>query len=326
LAWLEELLDLVFPPRPVCPLCGEASAGARICARCLEQLARFRRGSRCFRCGRSPAAAAAADPARPWQNKGGRLLCLECLQGNHCFLLARAAGPYEGNLKEAIHRFKFGKKRALARPLGALLADVVKEILFLVEQKELAGEQDPAGEKGPAGTDGSGRNRPGGKSTLSGTPGSPVGGCLPPLLAPPAAAGPPPAAAGLVPVPLARRRLAERGFNQAELLARQAAALTGLPVLPVLQKIRETPPQTGLSREQRQVNLSGAFAFSPASKHRPGVPAGRSVILVDDVFTTGFTAGECARVLKNAGVKEVYVATLAVAGSFSGKVSGSVPG
>ncbi len=271
MAWLEELLDLVFPPRPVCPLCGEASAGARICAQCLEQLARFRRGSRCFKCGRAPA----ADPPRSWRNKEGRLFCPECLRGNHCFLLARAAGPYEGTLKEAIHRFKFDKKRTLARPLGALLADVVREILFLAEQEEPAGGQEPA------------------------------------------------AAAGLVPVPLARRRLAERGFNQAELLARQAAALTGLPVLPVLQKILETPPQTGLSRAQRQANLSGAFVLS---KNRPGVPAGRSVILVDDVFTTGFTAGECARVLKNAGVKKVYVATLAVAGSFSGKVSGSVPG
>lgn len=315
MAWLEELLDLLFPPRPVCPLCGKASAGARICAPCLEQLAQFRRSSRCFRCGRAPA----ADPARSWRNKGGRLLCPECLQGNHCFLLARAAGPYEGVLKEAIHRFKFGKKRALARPLGALLADVVKEILFLVEQKVMAGEQDPAGEEGPAGAEWSGRNRPGGKSTLSGTPGLTAGGCLSPLLAPPAAAG-------LVPVPLARRRLAERGFNQAELLARQAAALTGLPVLPVLQKIRETPPQTGLSREQRQANLSGAFALCLASKNRPEVPAGQSVILVDDVFTTGFTTGECARVLLSAGVKEVYVATLAVAGSFSGKVSGSIFG
>ena len=278
MAWLEELLDLVFPPRPVCPLCGEKSAGAKICARCLERLAYFRRGSRCFQCGRRRVEAA-ADPARkrpaererPDKKRG--LLCPECLRGNHSFLLARAAGPYEGALKEAIHRFKFGKKRSLARPLGGLLADVVEEILALTGQE-----------------------------------------------------GGPSAAAGLVPVPLARARLAERGFNQAELLARQAAALTGLPVLPVLQKIRETPPQTGLSREQRQINLSGAFAFSPVRENRPGVSSGCAVILVDDVFTTGFTAGECARVLLGAGVKAVYVATLAVAGSFSGKVSGSISG
>lgn len=260
MAWLEELLDLVFPPRPVCPLCGEASAGARICAPCREQLARFRRGSRCFRCGRSPAAAPAADPPRSWQNKGGRLLCPECLQGNHCFLLARAAGPYEGTLKEAIHRFKFGKKRALARPLGALLADVVKEILFLAEQKE------------------------------------------------------PAAVAGLVPVPLARPRLEERGFNQAALLAQEAAALTGLPVLPVLQKIRETPPQTELSRAERRINLAGAFAVCPAPKSPFPFPAGRAVILIDDVLTTGFTADECARVLRSAGAGEVYLAALAAAG------------
>ncbi len=251
--WLDDLLDLVFPSRPVCPLCGEKSAGAKICARCLEELARHRKSSRCLRCGRFRVGA--AGPA--WQkSRAGSLLCPECANGEHCFTLARSAGPYEGGLKEAVHRFKFAKRRSLARPLGGLLAGVVKEILFL-----------------------------GAESFLQS------------------------GAAGLVPVPLARAREQERGFNQSELLAREAAALTGLPVLPILQKVRETLPQTGLSRGQRKANLSGAFrAVNPAR-----IPAGRSVILVDDVLTTGFTADECARVLYQAGIKGVYVATLATA-------------
>lgn len=299
MAWLEELLDLVFPPRPACPLCGETSTGAKICARCLEQLAQFRRGRRCFRCDRSPVSG--ADPARFLKQRGGRLLCPECLGGEHNFTLARAAGPYEGALKEAIHRFKFGKKRSLARPLGGLLAGVAKEILFLVGQEEAAGEQNPAGVYRP------GQKRPDWKSRFSGSAGPEAGGCLGP-------APPPSAVAGLVPVPLARLRREERGFNQSALLAREAAALTGLSVLPVLRKIRETPPQTGLSRAQRQSNLSGAFTLAPAPERGPALPAGHSVILIDDVFTTGFTADECARVLLDAGVKEVYVATLAAAG------------
>lgn len=266
MAWLEEMLDLIFPPRPVCPLCGEASAGAQVCTGCRQQLAGFREGPRCHCCGRFPAAAA-ADPGRVLKKQGGKLLCPECLRGEHYFTLARSAGPYEGPLRDAIHRFKFGRKRSLAGALGGLLAGVVEELLLL---------QSHARHHGPPRVS------------------SPV--------------------AGLVPVPLARPRLEERGFNQAALLAQEAAALTGLPVLPVLQKIRETPPQTELSRAERRINLAGAFAVCPAPKSPFPFPAGRAVILIDDVLTTGFTADECARVLRSAGAGEVYLATLAAAG------------
>ena len=271
MSWLEALLDLVFPPRPFCPLCGEVSAGAKICASCLKKIAQFRQVSRCFCCGRFGVGKAAMG----WQETGERkFLCPECLDGEHCFTLARSAGPYEGNLKDAIHRFKFGKKRSLAKPLGRLLAEAVKEILFLINQGIIGGEQ------GITATGESSR-------TL--------------------------AVAGLIPVPLARIRLQERGFNQSELFAQEIAALIGLPVLPILQKVRETPPQTGLSRLQRKINLSGAFTAYWAAKDPFPFPVGCPVILIDDVFTTGFTADECARVLLNAGVKEVYVATLATA-------------
>ncbi|MGQ9556719.1 MAG: double zinc ribbon domain-containing protein [Desulfurispora sp.] len=105
----------------------------------------------------------------------------------------------------------------------------------------------------------------------------------------------------LVPVPLSRKRLGERGYNQALLLARAAAGHLGLPVWPALHKVRETPSQTALGRAERQRNLQGAF--SPAA----GLGlAGRSLLLVDDVLTTGSTLVEAAAVLQGAGAVRVY--------------------
>ncbi len=112
--------------------------------------------------------------------------------------------------------------------------------------------------------------------------------------------------AGLVPVPLANKRLRKRGFNQSELLARFVSHNLDVPFLPLLNKLKETPAQTGLSREQRQSNLAGVFGVSQCK-----IPVGKSVILIDDMFTTGSTVSECSRVLLNAGLKSVFVATVA---------------
>jgi ComF family protein len=106
---------------------------------------------------------------------------------------------------------------------------------------------------------------------------------------------------GLVPVPIHWTRRLERGFNQADLLARAAARPCGLPVLPALRRIRATPPQVGLTAGQRATNLRGAFAANP------GWPVGgRRLALVDDVSTTGATLAGCAAVLRAAGAAEVY--------------------
>jgi ComF family protein len=110
----------------------------------------------------------------------------------------------------------------------------------------------------------------------------------------------------LVPVPLHPRRLRERGFNQAELLAREIGRRSGLVAISALRRKRETAPQTGLSAAIRRANVSGAFVVE-----RRGVLAGRVVVLVDDVYTTGATALACARVMRAAGALEVRVLTLA---------------
>lgn len=111
----------------------------------------------------------------------------------------------------------------------------------------------------------------------------------------------------IVPVPLHRSRLRSRGFNQSELLARELGARLTLPVSAGnLRRTVNTPPQTKeMSLASRRANVKGAF-----SAKRPGAFAGKSVLLVDDVLTTGATTSECAGVLKRAGAKKVYVATV----------------
>lgn len=109
----------------------------------------------------------------------------------------------------------------------------------------------------------------------------------------------------IVPVPLHPRRLRERGFNQALLLAQ---AFTGLPLArELLVRVRHTPPQTTLKNpKERRENVRGAFAVP-----RPELVRGKKVLLVDDVFTTGATVRECARTLRRAGAREVLVLTVA---------------
>ncbi|MGE5741206.1 MAG: ComF family protein [Candidatus Aminicenantes bacterium RBG_16_66_30] len=113
----------------------------------------------------------------------------------------------------------------------------------------------------------------------------------------------------LVPVPLHPSRKRERGFNQARLLARDLGSLQGLGVLTgSLVKTLNRPAQAGLRAAERERNVRSAYAVKHADK-----VLGRTLILVDDVTTTGATLRECAKVLKQAGAKEVRAITLAQA-------------
>jgi ComF family protein len=111
----------------------------------------------------------------------------------------------------------------------------------------------------------------------------------------------------LMPVPLHPRRLRERGFNQSLLLAREVAKdlKVDLDFLS-LQRIKYTKPQTELGSEERARNVRRAFQVS-----RRETVKKRSIVLVDDVATTGSTLNECARALKKAGCREVFCLTLA---------------
>ena len=111
-------------------------------------------------------------------------------------------------------------------------------------------------------------------------------------------------------MPLTRLRLAGRRFNQSAILAQEVARLTGLRYAPeVLVRARKTPPQVGLSRQQRRDNVAGAFAVAPGKE---AAVAGANIVLIDDVITTGATVGACARPLKRAGAARVDVLALAM--------------
>jgi ComF family protein len=110
----------------------------------------------------------------------------------------------------------------------------------------------------------------------------------------------------IVAMPLHWRKKLQRGFNQSELLARFVSRRTGIPFANALRRRKGTAPQAGLTRAQRRTNVAGAFEVSRRDKVE-----GRHVLLIDDVFTTGATAGACSAVLKRAGAKRVSVLTLA---------------
>ncbi|MGH7774426.1 MAG: ComF family protein [Candidatus Binatia bacterium] len=169
------------------------------------------------------------------------------------FLQARAWACYpreedkEHPLREVVRRFKYGRKVALGKPLGRLMARDCSDF-------------------------------------FQGHPWDAV-----------------------VPVPLHPRRLRWRGFNQAVILAREVSRLWHLPMDPfILLRSRETLPQTQLPEEERRKNVRRAFSLNPARSVE-----GKTLLLVDDVYTSGATVNECSRTLMRAGAKEIHVLTLA---------------
>ena len=121
----------------------------------------------------------------------------------------------------------------------------------------------------------------------------------------------------LVPVPLHPRRKRERGFNQAEELARVASGALHLPVVDALVRLRYTETQVHMQRSQRLHNMRGAVGLRRIVRGQ-GKLAGATVYLVDDVLTTGATAQECARVLKkHGGAARVIVVTVCRAAGFT---------
>lgn len=183
---------------------------------------------------------------QPATAPGTEHLCGRCRRRPPVFSYARSAARYGDVVREALHAFKFGGRRALAAPLGALLGET--RHVLPIERVDL-----------------------------------------------------------LVPVPLHPRRERERGFNQAMLLARRLEAAWGTPVgATVLRRTVDTVSQTDVSADRRRANVRGAFALG-----RPEQVAGRHVLLVDDIMTTGATAVECVACLKRGGAATVGILTVA---------------
>ncbi len=116
---------------------------------------------------------------------------------------------------------------------------------------------------------------------------------------------------GIIPVPLHRARLRERGYNQSELIARGVSALTGFPVCNrLLRRSHYTESQTALSTDVRRRNVAGAF--SPLRTALPSIRGG-TFLIVDDVITTGSTMCECSRVLLDFGADQTFACSVALA-------------
>lgn len=111
----------------------------------------------------------------------------------------------------------------------------------------------------------------------------------------------------IIPVPLHRKKLRSRSFNQAEIIARRISARFSIPIdTNVLIRNRETESQTTMKILERGTNIFGAFTV-----HTPNTLRGKTIIIVDDVYTSGSTMNECARVLRLAGAKTIWGITLA---------------
>ena len=239
---LEWIIDWLYPPR--CRACGGRIAGPDseyFCSSCWSAI-RLVSHPLCTICG------------RPFlDGSGDDHTCGACLSRAPRFVSGRAWACYpreeitEEPLRRVVHRFKYGRKVSLGKPLGRLMVRGCGEFL---------------------------------------------GNCCVDLI---------------IPVPLHAKRLRWRGFNQSVLLARQVSHAYGLPMDPfILMRDKETLPQTKLSEEERRKNVRGAFAVRTA-----GALKAKTVLLVDDVYTSGATLNECSRVLIQAGAKKVHVLTLA---------------
>lgn len=112
----------------------------------------------------------------------------------------------------------------------------------------------------------------------------------------------------LTPVPLHWRRQWQRGFNQSEVLASALSLRTGIPMIPALRRVRSTAAQAGLSNAGRRRNVAAAFAGRASAR---AMLAGKRILLIDDVMTTGSTATACALALKRAGAARVALLTVA---------------
>lgn len=202
----ERLLNLLFPAR--CLLCGTVvPAGKSFCRDCAKEL-----------------------PETPFQ----RRISLPGA-GAEGFRIVSPLS-YAGGFRKTLYRYKFRGERALAKPLGQLMAEAVRK----------SGESFEAVRW----------------------------------------------------VPITKNKTRQRGYDQSELLAKSVAKALGAPCLPLLEKMRETETQHELSRKKRAQNVKNAYGAASGT-------AGKEVLLVDDIVTTGSTLKECAGTLYKAGAKRV---------------------
>lgn len=221
-------LDLLFPPKTNCILCGKVIREGKICLDCESNLP-FIVGNKCVICGKP-----IIDGDK----------CPDCMETNHVFTRSISPFEYDDTIKSLIARFKYYKERSLSEFFAEYMYKYIKEDGVEFDT--------------------------------------------------------------IVPVPLHRTKLDERGYNQSELLARELSYRFDVIMSKPLRRIKNTKSQTGLKREERMKNLKGAFKVVYADLVKD-----KTVLLVDDVLTTGSTLDECAKVLRESCAKDVFAATIA---------------
>jgi ComF family protein len=231
--FLEPLLTLFFPSH--CASCGAPiPSGEDFCPPCSEAI-EWIRPPRCETC------------SQPFDGLMGDFDCPNCCHAAFHFECAVSVVRSRRVVRELIHRLKYGREIWLARVLGSILREGLKD-------PRLDGYEPDA----------------------------------------------------IVPVPLHPRRLREREFNQAAVLAGHLSAAAGLPVQDSLVRHRYTGTQTALDREGRRQNLRNAFSL-----RKNAVVLDKNLLLVDDVLTTGSTLDACAAVLLEQGAKSIRALTVA---------------
>ena len=240
--WTQALLNLLYPR--ACRVCEVPLSDREWFCRDCEQAFPTLEAPFCQVCG------------EPFDGPMDRpFRCDNCADRKLHFDFAIAGYRAEGEVRELIHRFKYGRDITLRAPLGRMLARALDDPRLKNEDLSVW---------------------------------------------------------RLVPVPLHHARQREREFNQSHELCLQLSRHTGIPVLPGMKRLRPTDKQARLTRAQRLENLRGAFAMRRGFSGKTSPLAGARVLLVDDVFTTGATTDECARILRReAGVQKVVVIAVA---------------
>ncbi len=227
--------DLFFPD--LCPFCNRIihEEDALVCARCLSKI-EFICSPICNCCG------------KPFQVKGMEdHFCGECLSERRFYTKARAVLYYEGEVMDAIHRFKYFSAIYYSRAFGWLMFNKGRQFMDFSDYDFI------------------------------------------------------------IPVPLYKKRLFKREYNQSQLIAEEIGRRSGIEVeLSALERVRQTPPQVGLKKEERERNVRNAFKVLKPERIKE-----KRILLVDDVLSTTATVNECARALRKAGAKRIDVLALA---------------